>query len=120
MKNITSSARTNFRKLLILEAFFHQGLAPPWLEVVDGERIQGFALPPISHESKIPKCLKDFYEEKICVGEILLSIWHHKVTVDSKCCSLIDRVIKDCLETYFAELTQSFFNIVLKNYCAHK
>uniref|UniRef100_A0A2C9V911 Prolamin-like domain-containing protein n=1 Tax=Manihot esculenta TaxID=3983 RepID=A0A2C9V911_MANES len=99
---------------------FPQGLARPWLEAFDEEGIQNFALPPVTHEPNVSKCLKIFHEEKICVGEILLSIRNHKVIVDPRCCSLVDKISEDCSGTCFAGLTESFFSIVLKNYCAYK
>ncbi|KAJ9184364.1 hypothetical protein P3X46_004096 [Hevea brasiliensis] len=98
-------------------AFFPQGLARPWLQGFEDEEPQGFALPPIP--SKVAKCLGDFHVEKKCVGEIIASIWNHKVSVDPECCSSVDETSEDCAGTIFAGLSHSFFTIVLKNYCAH-
>ncbi|KAG8646786.1 hypothetical protein MANES_09G027975v8 [Manihot esculenta] len=93
--------------LLCSVDFLPQGLARPWLEAFDEEGIQNFALPPITHEPNVSKCLKIFHEEKIFI-------------VDPRCCSLVDKISEDCSETCFAGLTESFFSIVLKNYCAYK
>ena len=53
--------KTQFAILLLVLLcsvdFLPQGLARPWLEAFDEEGIQNFALPPITHEPNVSKCL---------------------------------------------------------------
>uniref|UniRef100_A0A2C9V113 Prolamin-like domain-containing protein n=1 Tax=Manihot esculenta TaxID=3983 RepID=A0A2C9V113_MANES len=106
--------------VFLCSAVFPQSLSRPWLEGVEDDELQHFALPPIFHDLKIAKCVEDFQGEKKCVGEIFSSIWNHKITIDPGCCNLVDKVNEDCARTVFVGFTHSFFTIVLKNYCSSK